>query len=93
MQKELCQTCERSKRPSIEYVVEIWLKFNKLKLRSIECKALLMLINRVILWQEKFSKLFVLKEFKILRNLVGIFILKLPKNKFTDKDIEVSTYI
>jgi len=51
----MCNSCERSKRPNFDLIIEQSILFEKLNVTSSEGNALQLLVDRVSKWQERFS--------------------------------------
>jgi len=67
---ELCYGCRRSKRPSLEQVLDSLVAIDKLEIRSYETNALQLFVERVLNWQDRFKRLCgVCSEVKIICGL------------------------
>ena len=51
----MCNSCERSRRPNFDLVIEQSILFEKLNIASNEGNALQLFVERVSKWQERFS--------------------------------------
>jgi hypothetical protein len=51
----MCNSCERSKRPNFDLIIEQSILFEKLNITSSEGNALQLFVDRVSKWQERFS--------------------------------------
>ena len=52
----LCHTCERTRRPSLEHVVEMLVDYDKLEVRSLEGNALQMFVHRALGWRARYAQ-------------------------------------
>lgn len=87
-QIDLCFTCKRSKRPSLDQVLENIVSFEKLEMKSYESNALMLFVERILNWQEKFKKLFDSSELKEIYTLTKKLI---SKSAYLDTELVEKT--
>lgn len=66
---QLCDKCERSKRPNLKLAIECLVSYEHLAITSDIGNALQMFINRVLNWQERFKTYFNNSELKSFYSL------------------------
>ena len=69
-QIDLCFGCKRSKRPSLDQVLENIVSIEKLEVKSFESNALQLFVERVLNWQERHKKMVESNELKEIHNLM-----------------------
>ena len=55
----MCNSCERTKRPHFDLIIEQLILYEKINIVSNEGNAIQMFVDRVLKWQERFANYFI----------------------------------